>query len=233
MKKYNTGVSSKVFASMIAAVVLTAGVFAVAVYFPGIEDGPDPPVPKSLGAKTADFLNSMRDNVEHYFIANCSFVNLDITDFYAQSEPTAFVDGVMMNRTETGGTIDVLFSPWDAGIVGSGAITTTQWNSLSGLIVDDGIGQMNESETTPDLGMGPLGLYFAIFFEDNTSFYVLYSSALGLVQIQNGTWTGEYIDGWPVSASFGEEYWLVEDGHLTTAISTLYTTITSTVSYPE
>jgi len=232
MKKYNTGVSSKVAASVIAAVVLTAGVFAVAIYFPNIGDGPTPPVPKSLGAQTAEFLNSMRENVQHYFIANCSFVNEDLTDFYAQSEPTAFVDGVMMNRTETGGDIDVLFSPWTAGIIGSGSISTTQWNSLSGLIVDDGIGQMNESETTPGSEMFPPDLYFAIFFDDLTSFYLQYSSAEGLVLIQNGTWTGEYLDGWPVSNTFGEEYYLEENGLLTTAISTLYATITSNVSYP-
>ncbi len=220
-------------ASVIAAVVLTAGVLAVAIYFPGIGDGPDPTDPISLGAKTAEFLNSMRDNVQHYFIANCSFVNQDLTDFYTQSEPTAFVDGVMMNQTETGGTIDVLFSPWDAGIIGSGVLTTTQWDSLSGLIVDDGVGQMNESESTPGEYMWPLDLYFAIFFDDLTCFFLQFSSAEGLVQIQNGTWTGNYYDGHPIPDSFGEEYWLEEDGHLTTAISTLYTTITSIVSYPE
>ena len=142
MKNYNTGVSSKVFASLVAVLVVTSGVVAIAIYFPGGGTGP-PPGPSSLGAKTAEFLNSMRENVQHYFIANCSFVNLDITNFYAQSEPTAFVDSVMMNRTETGGQIDVLFSPWDAGIVGSGAITTAQWNSLSGLIVDDGVGSLS------------------------------------------------------------------------------------------
>ena len=174
----------------------------------------------------------MRDNVEFYFLCNSSFVNQDITDFYAQSEPTAFVDGIMMNRTDTGGRIRVLFSPYDAGIVGSGEITTTQWNSFSGLIVDDGIAQMNESETTPDLGMGPLDLYFAMFFNDGTCFYLLFSSGNGLVQIYNGTWTGEFVNGWPVGGSTSDEYWLVEDGHLATAINTLYTTITNNVSYP-
>ena len=232
MKNYNTGVSSKVFASMIAAIVLTAGVLAVAVYFPGLGNGPDPNGPLSLGARTAEFLNSMRENVQHYFIANCSFVNEDITDFYAQTEPTAYVDGVMMNRTDTGGDIDVLFSPWSAGIIGSGTITTTHWNSLSGLIVDDGVGQMEEAETTPGSEIFPPDLYFGIFFDDLTSFYLQYFEGEGLVLIQNGTWTGGYIDGWPVSDTFGEEYWLVEDGHLTDAISALFATITSTVSYP-
>jgi len=232
MRNYNTGVSGKVFASVIAVVIITSGVVALAIYFPGIGDGPDLPGPTALGARTAEFLNSMRDNVEFYFLCNSSFVNQDITDFYAQSEPTAFVDGIMMNRTDTGGQIRVLFSPYDAGIVGSGEITTTQWNSFSGLIVDDGIAQMNESETTPDLGMGPLDLYFAMFFNDGTCFYLLFSSGNGLVQIYNGTWTGEFVNGWPVGGSTSDEYWLVEDGHLATAINTLYTTITNNVSYP-
>ena len=232
MRKYNTGVSGKVFASLVAVLVVTSGVVAIAIYFPGSGNGSDLPGPTALGARTAEFLNSMRDNVEFYFLANSSFVNLDLTDFYAQSEPTAFVDGVMMNRTETGGDIDVLFSPWDAGIMGSGEITTTQWNSLSGLIVDDGIGKMNESETTPDMIQGPLDLYFGIFFDDNTCFYLLYSSSSGLVQIYNGTWTGEFADGHPISGQTYDEYWLVEDGHLATAIDALYGTITSNVNYP-
>jgi hypothetical protein len=232
MKNYNTGVSRKAFASVLAAVVLTAGVFAVAIYLPGIGPGPDIPGPTSLGARTAEYLNSMRENVQHYFIANCSLVNEDITGFYQQSEPTAYVDGIRMNRTGTGGDIEVLFSPWDAHIVGTGSISTTEWNSFSGIIVDDGIGQMNESESTPGPDMWPPDLYFAIFFDDLTCFHVLFSGAEGLVIIQNGTWTGEFQNGWPVSASFGEEFYLDEDGHLATAMDTIYSTITSTVSYP-
>jgi len=231
MRNYNTSISSKVFAAMIAAVVLTAGIYAIAIYFPGDGNG-TPPDPTNLGYKVAEFLNSMRENVQHYFIANCSFVNENITGFYQQTEPTAFVDGIMMNRTGTGGTIDVLFSPWDAHIVGSGSISTTEWNSLSGIIVDDGIGQMNESDSLPGSDMWPPDLYFAIFFDDLTSFYVQFSSAEGLVLIQNGTWTGEYMDGWPVSATFGDEFYLDEDGYFTAAIDALFTTITSTVSYP-
>ncbi|MFW9813473.1 MAG: hypothetical protein ACFFF9_13505, partial [Candidatus Thorarchaeota archaeon] len=184
------------------------------------------------GARTAEFLNSMRENVQHYFIANCSFVNEDITAFYQQTEPTAYVDGVMMNRTASGGAINVLFSPWDAYIVGTGTVSTEQWNSLSGIIVDDGIGQMNESDTTPVSGMWPSDLLFEIFFTDLTSFVVQFSSAEGLVMIQNGTWTGTYMNGWPVSASMGDPFYLEEDGHFASAIDALYSIITNTVSYP-
>ena len=231
MRKYNTGVSSKVFASMIAALVLTAGVFAVAIYLPGIGPGPDTG-PTSLGALTAEFLNSMRDNVQHYFVANCSLVNEDITGFYQQSEPTAFVDGIRMNRTSTGGEIEVLFSPWDARIIGTGTVSTEQWNGLSGTIVDDGIGQMNETDSDPGSITGPPDLYFAIFFDDLTCFHLFFSSDEGVVRIQNGTWTGTYENGWPRSATFGEEFFLEEDGHLTAAMDALYSIITTSVSYP-
>jgi hypothetical protein len=231
MRNYNTGVSKKAFASVLAAIVLTAGVFAVAIYLPGIGPGPGPNGPSSLGALTAEFLNSMNENVQHYFIANCSFVIEDITGFYQQTEPTAFVDGIRMNRTGTGGDIEVLFAPWDAHIVGTGSISTTDWNSLSGAIIDDGLGQMNESEST-ELGVFPPDLYFAIYFDDLTCFHMMFSSADGLVQIQNGTWSGTFYNGWPVSETFGEEFFLEEDGHLTAAIDALYSTITGTVSYP-
>ncbi|MHA2081723.1 MAG: hypothetical protein ACW99H_11320, partial [Candidatus Thorarchaeota archaeon] len=108
MRNYNTGVSGKVYAAMIAAIIITAGVVALAVYFPG-GNGPIPPTPTGLGAETAAFLNSMRDNVQFYFMCNSTFVNEDITDFYAQSEPGAYVDAIVMNRTATGGDIQVLF----------------------------------------------------------------------------------------------------------------------------
>nr|KXH72257.1 MAG: hypothetical protein AM325_01925 [Candidatus Thorarchaeota archaeon SMTZ1-45] len=69
MRNYDTGLSGKVLASVLAAVVITAGVLAVALYFP--DDGGSTPLgPSTLGARTAAFLNSMRDNVEFYFMCN-------------------------------------------------------------------------------------------------------------------------------------------------------------------
>jgi len=237
MKNYNTGLSRKVFASMIAAVVITAGVVALAVYFPGGGGGTIPTDPTGLGALTAEYLNSMRDNVEFYFICNSTLVNEDITSFYAQTQPGAFVDGIRMNRTPTGGDIGVLFSPYHAGIIGTGQITTTEWSSLSGLIVDDGIGQMEEPTSPPGPNdfptSWPVDLYFAMYFNDSTCFYAGFTSTDGLLFIQNGTWTGEFIDGWPVPGTFSEGAWLLEGGHLATAIDALYTTITTTVDYPE
>jgi hypothetical protein len=236
MRKYNTGVSSKVFAVMIAAVVLTAGVFAIAIYFPGGGNG-TPPDPTSLGAITAEFLNSKRENVQFYWMCNSTFVNQDITDYYAQSEPSAFVDGIRMNRTATGGEITLLFAPYHASIRGTGQIATTEWDSLSGSIVDDGIGQMEEPENPP-VGEFPLtwpiDFYFSIFFDDNTCFYAGFTSGDGYLYIQNGTWSGEFSSfGHPIVTSWDDGAWLLEGGHLSYGIDALYTIITTSVSYPE
>lgn len=236
MRNYNTGVSGKVFASMIAAVVITAGVVALAVYYPGGGGGTIPTDPIGLGAKTAEFLNSMRDNVEYYFMFNSTFVNQDISDFYALTQPGAFVDGIRMNRTPTGGEINVLFSPYDAGIIGTGQISTTDWNSLSGMIVDDGIGNMDEPDSPPGPNdfptTWPVAFYFAMYFDDNSCFYAGFTSTDGLLFIQNGTWTGEFIDGRPVPGTYSDGAWLLEGGHLQAPINALYTTITTTVEYP-
>jgi hypothetical protein len=236
MRKYNTGVSSKVFASMIAAIVLTAGVFAVAIYFPGGGTGP-PPRPSSLGARTAEFLNSMQDNVQFYFMYNSTFVNDDLSDFYAQTEPGAYVDGVLMNRTATGGDIGVLFSPWDANLVGTGQISTIEWNSLSGAIIDDGIGQMEAPEDPPvgDFPLNwPIDFYFNVFFDDDTCFFAGFSSTDGYLYIQNGTWSGDFSPhGWPISTGWDDGAWLLEGDHLTDGINALYSTITSNVNYPQ
>jgi hypothetical protein len=234
MRNYNTGLSSKALASVIAAVVLTAGVFAVAIYLPN--GSVNPPSSTSLGARTAVFLNSMRDNVQYYFMCNSTFVNNDLSDYYAQSHSGAFVDGVRMNRTTTGGTIDVLFSPWDAYIIGSGQISTTEWNSLSGQIIDDGIGQMEAPEEPPvgDFPLNwPVDFYFEVCFDDNTSFFAGFSSIDGFLYVQNGTWTGEFSEtGWPIYTGWDTGFWLVEGGHLASGMNSLYATIIGSVSYP-
>jgi hypothetical protein len=235
MRKYSTGLSSKALASIVAAVVITAGVFAIAIYLPGT--GPNNPTLTSLGAKTASFLNSMRDNVEFYFFANSTFVNDELTSYYAQSHPDAYVDGVRMNRTATGGSIDVLFSPWTADIVGSGQVSTTEWNGLSGQIIDDGIGKMDAPVTPPNgtFPMNwPLAFYFTVFFDDNTCFFAGFSDVDGFLYVQNGTWTGEVgAFGWPMVSGWEEGYWLVEGGHLAAGMTALYTAVTTRVSYPE
>jgi len=235
MRNYNTGVSGKVMASMLAAIVITAGVVALAIYFPG-GNNPIPPTPTSLGALTAAFLNSMRDNVQFYFMCNSTFVNQDISDYYAQSEPGAYADAVMMNRTATGGNINVLFSPWYAGIVGTSQISTSEWNSLSGTIIDDGIGNMEAPENPPagDFPLSwPIDFYFNVFFDDNTCFFAGFSDSDGFLFIQNGTWSGEFTDhGWPVQTGWDDGAWLLEGGHMAAGLDALYTIITTNVSYP-
>ena len=236
MRNYNTGISSKAFAALIAAVVITAGVFAVAIYFPGEGNGPDPD-PTNLGYQVAEFINSKRENVQFYWMCNSTFVNQNITDYYTQSEPSAFVDGIKMNRTATGGEIILLFAPWHAGITGVGQISTTEWNTISGTIVDDGIGQM-EAPDTPPTGEFPLSwpidFYFSIYFDDDTCFMAGFSYSDGYLFIQNGTWSGEFSPyGWPITTGWDDGTWLVEDGHLTAGIEALYTSITTSVSYPE
>jgi hypothetical protein len=236
MRDYNTGVSGKVMASIIAAVVLTAGVVTLAIYFPG--DGPQiPPNPTGLGAQTAAYLNSMRDNVQFYWMCNSTFVNEDITDFYSQTEPGAFVDGVKMNRTATGGDIEVLFSPYSSANIGTGQISTTEWNSISGALVDDGIGQMETPEDPPAEDFPttwPIDFYFSVFFDDGTYFFAGFSSGDGLLYIHNGTWGGEFSPhGWPISTGQSDGYWLIEGGHLNAGMTALYSAITNNVAYPE
>jgi hypothetical protein len=236
MRNYNTGVSGKVIASILAAVVLTAGVVAIAIYFPGGTD-PTPPPPVGLGAQTAAYLNSMRDNVQFYWMCNSTFVNEDLTDFYIQTEPSAFVDGVKMNRSSTGGDIEVLFSPYDADIIGTGQISDTEWSSLSGALVDDGIGLMDTPEDPPAEDFPttwPVDFYFSVFFDDGTYFFAGFTSGDGLLYIHNGTWGGEFSDwGWPISTGQSDGYWLLEGGHLTAGINALYSAITNNVAYPE
>ncbi|MFW9806960.1 MAG: hypothetical protein ACFFFK_09555 [Candidatus Thorarchaeota archaeon] len=235
MRNYNTGISSKVMASVLAAVILTAGVYAIAVYFPGME--PNTPGPTALGAQTAAFLNSMRDNVVCYFIGNSTFANEDLSDYYALAHPGAYVDGVRMDKNATGGSIEILFAPWSDYLVGSGSISTAEWNSLSGLIIDEGIGKM-EAPEAPPAGPFPLNwpptLYFSLYFNDNTCFTAGFSELDGFVWVENGTWTGAFEEnGWPMISSWDGGYWLVEGGHLAAGMNALFTSITSHVSYPE
>ena len=188
--------------SVIAAMALTVVIFVAASY-PGGNN--IPPVPTSLGAKTAAYLNSLRDNVQYYFMCNSTFVNDDLSDFYSQTHPGAYVDGVRMNRTVDGGNIDVLFSPWDAYITGTGHVSVAEWNTFSG-----------------------------VFFDDNTCFFAGFSAVDGYFYVKNGTWTGQFGPmGWPITYDWDVGYWLVEGGHLAAGMSALYTLITDSVTYPE
>lgn len=239
MRNYDTGISSKVFAAVIVAVVITAGVVFIGMNLPGGGVIPTTTTTTptgsmgSLGARAADYLNSMRDNVVYYWMSNSTFVNLNLSTYYDSVHPGAFVDGVQMMENETGGQINVLFNPFYDNIVGTGILSENEWNSLSGSIIDDGIGQMEEAASHPTGDWPhtwPVDFFMDAYFDDNTFFYFGYTSSDGFVFIQNGTWVE--VDGRPQPVSFNPGYWLEEGGHLQTPLLNLYTTITTKVSYP-
>jgi len=240
LRNYDTGVSSKVFAAVIVAVVITAGVVFVGMNLPGGGVIPTTTTPTTtgpmggLGARAADYLNSMRDNVIYYWMSNSTFVNLNLSTYYDSVHSGAFVDAVYMTENETGGEITVLFAPWGDNIRGTGALTENEWNSLSGSLIDDGVGQMEEAASHPSGDWPhtwPVDFYMYAYFNDFTFFYIGFTGSDGFVFIQNGTWALN--DGRPSSISHEDGYWLLENGHLQTPLLNLYTTITTKVSYPE
>lgn len=240
MKNYETGVSSKVYASVLVAVIITAGIFVVATNFPGGGIVPTTTTPTNpttgLGARAALYMNSMRDNVVYYWMCNSTFVNVDLSGYYDGEHPGAFVDGLYMTGNETGGEINVLFSPYESDIVGKGTLTENEWNSMSGALIDDGIGQM-EAATSPPTDWPhswPVDFYMLACFNDNTFFYVGFTGSDGYVFIQNGTWAGSAQEqGGPYPVTWDEGFWLDEGGHFEAPLQLLYTTITNAVSYPE
>ena len=236
MRSYNNGISRRLFGAVFAAVIFAAGVFAVAIYFPSDGNG-IPPNPTNLGFEVAEYLNSKREDVQFYFMCNSTFVNENITNFYAQTEPSAYVDAIVMNRTASGGDIQVLFSPWQADIVGTGQISTEEWNSLGGAIVDDGIGQMEAPEDPPTDSFPtswPIDFYFYVYFDDGSYFFAGFAHSDGLLYIHNGTWSGEFgTFGWPINTGGGPGMWLLEGGYLSVGMNALYEAITANVSYPE
>ncbi len=240
MRNYDTGISNKVLASVIVAVIITTGVFIAATNLPdggGTNTTTTPTNPVGgLGARAALYLNSMRDNVVYYWMCNSTFVNLNLSEYYDGVHPGAFVDGVYMTDNVTGGEITVLFSPYDLNIRGEGSLTETEWNSLSGLLIDDGIGQMVEAVSHPNdwPDTWPVDFYMTVYFNDNTCFLVGYTSSDGLVYIVNGTWSGIINDRLsPPILSYDAGHWLVEGGHFQVPLQNLYTAITTKVSYPS
>ena len=240
VKNYDTGMSSRIFASVLVAIVITAGVVFIGINLPG--GGVVPTTTTSttgtrsgLGARAANYLNSMRDNVVYYWMSNSTFVNLNLSTYYDSVHPGAYVDAVYMTENETGGEINVLFSPWDAYIKGTGALTETEWNSLSGSLIDDGVGQMDEATSHPTDSWPhtwPVDFFMYACFNDFTFFYIGFTSSDGFVFLQNGTWVMNE-DNRPQPTSHEEGYWLLENGHLQTPLLNLYTAITTKVSYPE
>ncbi|MGY5860158.1 MAG: hypothetical protein RTU63_12370 [Candidatus Thorarchaeota archaeon] len=244
MRNYDTGLSSKAFASMLVAVVITAGVVIVAINLPGggitptttpTTTTPTTNPMNGLGARAATYLNSMRDNVVYYWMSNSTFVNLNLSTYYDSIHPGAFVDAVYMTENETGGEITVAFHPYYDNIRGKGVLSETEWNSMSGSIIDDGIGQMEEASSHPSGDWPhtwPVDFFMYAYFNDNTFFYFGFTGADGFVFLQNGTWAVSTYDGKPQPTGHEDGFWLEEGGHLQTPLLNLYNTITSKVSYP-
>ena len=245
MRNYETGVSSKVMASVVVAVIITAGVFVAAINFPNGGITPTTTTNTTtttnpmngLGARAASYLNSMRDNVVYYWMCNSTFVNINLTSYYDSQHPGAFVDGLYMTETESGGEINILFAPYHSNIVGTGTLTENEWNSMSGALIDDGLGMMDAAANPPSGDWPhtwPVDFYMFACFNDSTFFYFGYTSSDGLAFIQNGTWAGSvYDEGGPYPVTWEVGFWLDAGTYLDSPLQNLYTTITNAVSYPE
>ena len=228
-------------ATIVVAVVITAGVFAASVWFPNQPTNPTTPTTPTTptggyGPLAVEYLETRRDDVEFYFLYNCSLVNEDLSSFYDQTESGAFVDMVKMISNGSHVNIEVSFSPWSADLVGRGAITDADWALLNGALIDNGLGMMTDATEHPDdfPHTWPVTFLANIYFDDFTFFEMGYTESDGMVFIRNGTWTGEFNEwGQPDvtgHASFG--YWLNEGGHLGTPLTDLSTAITENVQYP-
>jgi len=236
MRNYETGIITKAMAAIVIAVVVTTGVYLAATNTPSGDPTP-PTSPTGVGARAALYLQSMRDNVEYYWMSNSTFVNEDLTSYYDAQHSGAFLDGLYMEKTETGGEINLLFAPWDQNIIGTGTLSETEWNSMSGSLIDDGLGMMESVEDPPESDWPhtwPVDFYMFVCFNDSTFFYFGYTSGDGLAFIQNGTYSGSPTDvSGPIIETWSDGIWLDAGDYLTVPLQNLYTTITSTVSYPE
>ena len=241
MRNYETGISNKAMAAVIVAVVVTTGVFLAATNTPGAGIIPTTPtIPtgpaNGAGARAALYLQSMRDNVEYYWMSNSSFINNDLSTYYDAQHSGAFVDGLRMTKTETGGEVEILFAPYPHTI-GTGTLSETEWNTMSGSLIDVGLGMMEAVEDPPTEDWPhtwPVDFYMFVCFNDSTYFYFGYTSSDGLAFIQNGTYSGSATDpNGPIIETWSDGIWLDAGDHLTVPLQTLYNTITSAVSYPE
>ncbi len=244
MKAYDTGLRTSITAAIVVAIVVIAGLYAATVLLP---NGPTITTPTTTnpttttpsggyGVKAADYLNSRRDDIVFYWMSNSTFVNERLTNYYQDSEPDAFVDGVTMYKNSDGGNIEVLFAPYSENIVGTGSISNDKWNELSGALVNDAIALMLDTTNPPDEfpQSWPIDWYIDIFFDDNTFFYIGYTASDQMVYLQNGTWSGEMTEwGHPDITGFAESgYWLNANNLLDIPMNLFYNAITENVDYP-
>jgi hypothetical protein len=237
MKEYDTGMSTAMTSAIVIAVIVVSGLFVATIYYPGVIPTTTPTTPTTIpnggfGIRAADYLESRQGDISFYWIYNSSFVNTDLTTFYNQSQPGAFVDGVIMRQTTEGADIEVLFAPWDANIVGNGTLDTTQWTNLENSVVTALEGF---SDTTyPDLDNWYPTFNFGVYFNDGTFFSMQYWESGGVLDLSNGTWDGFSSHGFPNDTSYDPtSHWLLANGLLEGPISNFYTVITENVPYPS
>lgn len=237
MKNYETGLDKAVTASVIVAVVVIAGLLAVTFLLPGGETPPPNGPNGGFGTKAAEYLNSRRDDVVFYWMCNSTFVNERLTQYYQETEPDAFVDGVRMSKDAETGTIEVLFAPYSANLTGTGQMSLDAWATMSGSLVDDAIAQMPDASDHPDNfpSTWPVDFYVDIFFDDNTFFFIGYTESDQMVFLRNGTWSGNLREnGHPEITGHAQTgYWLEANGLMTTPIDNFYDAITANVAYQE
>ncbi|MBD3407661.1 MAG: hypothetical protein GF411_16205 [Candidatus Lokiarchaeota archaeon] len=243
MKEYSDGFSRTAITLVVIAVVISSGILVVSLMQPNGNTTTTTTTTTTAtnngagyGSAAVDYIESRRDDVVFYWSSNNTLVNEDLSSYYQATEPSAFVDGVFINQTESGADISVLFSPYHENIVGEGSIDSDTYETMNGALLDEGIGLMEDASTHPSSfpSTWPIELYIYIFFDDNTFFYLGHTSSDGYVFIRNGTWDGFTSGGDPSITGFvGDGHWLIEGGHLQTGISSLYSVITNNVDYPE
>jgi len=243
MKEYGTTMRSTVLAAVVVALIVAGGLVATSIWFPGRNTTTTTTTTTTthhgngFGAMAMEYLQSKRNDVLFYWMCNSTFVNNNLTFHYQQSNDSAYVDGVCMKHEGPTNEIRVLFAPSDMNITGIGSINQATWESFSGLLVNDSVGQMDDALSHPQSwpNSWPIDFFIEIYFNDNTLFYLGYTKNDGLAYIQNGTWTGNYMpNGWPwVTGYASTGYWLLEEGHLQSPLAQLYEIITQAVSYPS
>ena len=256
MKEYSSGLSKDYILAAILAIIVCGGILAASYigHIPGNGNHTTTttttptatpttttfpttttttiPTP-TTGAKIASYLRTMESHIMFYWTANCTFTMQNLTNYYKQFDPGAFVLSVYIEQLETQTNMTLHFSPYDAGIRSYGSITLEEWDSLSIALIEDGIAQMEESNRSKDYNIWLPDFFIDVFFDDDTFIHVAYFQADSLVFVLNGTWTGS-LSEWGYPQITGEDIpvWLEEDGYLQTHIWSLYETITTTVSAP-
>jgi hypothetical protein len=246
LKEFDSGINRNTILAVVLALIVGIAMVTSSILWTSHHGPPIPtttttpttgPPADGYGPLAAQYINSRRDDVVAFWVYNCTLVNVDISNYYHQTEPSAYVDGVLMKRSGEETNVEVLFHPYTADLVGTGSLDVEEWNALSGSIVDDGIGQMIDAVSHPTYfpDSWPPRFHLEIFFNDNTFFFCGFTVEDGLVYIQYGTWTGGYREsGWPdVTGYNGGGNWLVEDGCLQAPMTNFYNAITQKVSYPS